>query len=62
MRWGLVVPMAGMSVLGGPVARWRHSAGFLNCHQKADKFLIRAFAVFGEMAVVCERWSADLES
>lgn len=30
-------------VAGRPVAQWPHSAGFLNCHRKAGKFLIRAF-------------------
>lgn len=46
-------------VAGRPVAQWLHSAGFLNCHRKAGKFLIRAFAVFGEITVVCERCSAE---
>lgn len=46
-------------VAGRPTAQWPHSAGFLNCRRKAGKFLIRAFAVFGEITVVCERCSAE---
>lgn len=47
---------------GRLLAQGAHSARFLNCHWKAGKVLIRAFAVFGENSLLSmKRASPSLE-